>query len=69
MSSTLGSLCNKISYLLNCFEDVALNVDTNTNQNLEPLLRIADSQFGLGTHDVPLRTCVRIHHQFTSFPN
>ena len=46
---------------LNSFEDVALNVDTNKNQNLELLLSAADFHFCLGTQDVPLYTY--IHQQ------
>ena len=36
----------------NSCEDVALNVDTNKNQNLELLLSAADFHFRLGTQGV-----------------
>ena len=39
---------------------MALNVDTNENQNLELLPSAVDFHFCLGRHDVPLYTCV--HH-------
>ena len=41
----------------NCFKDMALNVDTNKNQNLELFLNAADFHFCFGTH-VPSCTCV-----------
>ena len=63
MSSMLGSLCKKIFWhQSNSFEDVALNVDTNKNQNLELLLGAADFHFCLGTHNVPL-LCMCVHQQ------
>ena len=48
------AVCVRKSLKSNCFEDVALNVDTNKTQNSELLLSAADFDFCLGTHDVPL---------------
>ena len=59
MSSTLGSLWKEnLLNQSNTFEDVALIVYTNKNQNLELLLGADDFHFYLSTQDVPLCTCV-----------
>ena len=53
MSSTLGSLYKKVFWnQSNNFEEMALNVDTNKNQNLEVLLGAPDFHFCLDTKDV-----------------
>ena len=45
MSCTLGGLCQKFIWIEKL--DVALNIDTNKNQNLELLLSAADFHFSV----------------------
>ena len=49
MSSTWPVCVRKSLESIKEFEGVALNMDTNENQNLEPLLSAADFSFCLGT--------------------